>query len=65
MGETKERALAKADAQISYLKLEIELLNTNPLMGLATTQMMIDGQIKFKQTEQDTWEHIKQALLQY
>ena len=59
--EIHERAVNKAESQISFIKLEISALeNEKPYMSY--TQEMIEGQKAFKCKELDTWTMILKAL---
>lgn len=52
-----ERAIHKAESQISFIELEMSTLETErPYMSY--TQEMIEGQQAFKCKEIDTWRYI-------
>jgi hypothetical protein len=56
-----ERAIHKAESQISFIQLEMSALEREtPYMSY--TQDMIDGQQAFKIKELDTWRMIIKAL---
>jgi len=52
-----ERAIHKAESKISFIELEMTVLeNEVPYMGYTTE--MIEGQQAFKRKEIDTWRYI-------
>jgi hypothetical protein len=59
-----ERAIHKAESQISFIQLEMSALEKEtPYMSF--TQEMIEGQQAFKCKELDTWRMILEALTNY
>lgn len=59
--EIRERAIRKAESQISFIELEMSALeNEKPYMSY--TQEMIEGQQAFKCKEIDTWRYILDCI---
>ena len=59
--EIHERALNRAESQLSFIQVELKALESDTPCS-AYTREMIDGQISFKLKETDTWLHILDCL---
>tara|TARA_R110000796_G_scaffold99867_1_gene208277 strand:- start:515 stop:835 length:321 start_codon:yes stop_codon:yes gene_type:complete len=59
--EIQERAINKAESQLSFIQIELKALESD-MPCAAYTKEMIDGQISFKLKETDTWRHILDCL---
>jgi len=55
--EIHERAVNKAESQLSFIQIELKALKLD-VPCAAYTREMIDGQISFKLKETDTWRYI-------
>jgi len=59
--EIHERAVNKAESQLSFIQIELKALKLD-VPYAAYTREMIDGQIAFKTKETDTWRYILSCL---
>ena len=59
--EIHERAVNKAESQLSFIQIELKALESDTPCA-AYTREMINGQISFKLKETDTWRHILDCL---
>jgi hypothetical protein len=59
--EIHERAVNKAESQLSFIQVELKALESDTPCS-AYTREMIDGQISFKLKETDTWRYILDCI---